>query len=429
MNVKQFKRRWLNSKVEPELFYLPCGKRQKSADYIQLQFKELIYSNYYETLGEYPEYTDQILKLNKYQNGLLCSINSEAIFYNVKYTPLFKVKINNGLITIRNIPYGTYHIKIIKGVGYTLQEYTIVVNESNNRKCFVLELVRSYMKVEIGTEDRENPTKIYEVNEYMEKVLPHNPWVVAHLLSCEASGCIYYKVYTYDNIYLGKVILGFALYDPNGYSVGGCSSGYGFQYFPTRIISEKHIPGNAYSGNHAKLLTEVVSTTFSYHEEDITGGNSYINIPHLNKISIGGVLSIENRITYESDGTEFMNNTTSISCYSLFERQQEIYMNVLKDDGSLEEKFAGYRFYFEDGMTSEIYNQIASGVPNSRCYPSFLAIDKGGQLISLYRRMYISENWKLPYDTMCYYNNYPIFSNDYSNYNSFEICDNYDFNK
>ena len=32
MNVKQFRRRWLNHYVEPELFYVPVGKKEKESE-------------------------------------------------------------------------------------------------------------------------------------------------------------------------------------------------------------------------------------------------------------------------------------------------------------------------------------------------------------------------------------------------------------
>ena len=61
LTIKQLKRRVVQGLVEPELFYMPWGKKLKSIDYIYLNFKELQYENYDETLEEYQKFTEQTI--------------------------------------------------------------------------------------------------------------------------------------------------------------------------------------------------------------------------------------------------------------------------------------------------------------------------------------------------------------------------------
>lgn len=426
MNVKQFKRRFINGLVEPELFYMPVKKKENSIDYFYLSFKELLYSNYYDMLKEYPEYTDKILKLNKYQTSLKASYSSEAIFFDKYYKPLFKMQVNNNLIKIQHIPYGIYHIRIIKGAGYTLNEYTIEINKDSNKKTFILELFRSYLKIEFGMEDGENPSTIYENNIYRESNT-QSPWTLDHCLSCNASGRMYYKYYTYDNKYLGKVVLGHCIYDTDFLDMGNITSSYYyFKYYPINII-EEHITGNYFAGGYDYRGKSIVKELYSTYP--VGGRDEYINMPELYK---NWYPALTTEISY-TPNRNFIPERTNKSTAKItassgaFTAQKQCYIDIVKND-SLEQEFVGYNIYFEDGMNENIYQKIRLSLPNSKCYSGYLAVDKNGDLAGTLSSVSYDACKRANDNTVCFFSDFPTFSEDYNSYDSFFVCHDFDFN-
>lgn len=82
MTIKQFKKRWLHSKIEPELFYMPVEKKEKeelflhittfntysSYQYLQLGIGQGFYTSEKE-YGKYLYYSDRVIIYNGEQIG------------------------------------------------------------------------------------------------------------------------------------------------------------------------------------------------------------------------------------------------------------------------------------------------------------------------------------------------------------------------
>lgn len=425
MTVKQFKRRVINGLVETDLFKMPVGKKEKKRiDRIYLSFQELAYVNYYNVLEEYPEYSEQILSINKYIN--LKSGAVEAILFDENYSPIFKTNIytNTNSFTIRNIPCGIYHIRIIKGYGFQLKEYTIEVTEKSNENTYIIELTRSFIKVEIDSDDGVNSSTIYENNSYteVEESNKVSPWLIDHCLFCDVSGRVYYKYYTYDNKYLGKAVIGHSIYDTDFIDVSnmGFYSYYCFKYFPTNLTDE-HITGN-YTSRGEEYLGRSVVKDNSYMTK-IIGDNDSINMPTINKGYYPQLITEISYIPNKSVVPErTYTNSRSVSSYAnSFTYQQECYIDV-NIDGTLKKEFVGYNLYFEDGLTKEIHDNIVMSVLKiSSMTPVYLMIRKDGILSNSVTDIAYDDCKLENENTICYYNNYTVISDDYEDYNSFDI--------
>lgn len=420
LTIKQLKRRVVQGLAEPELFYMPFGKKEKTCEYIYLSFRELQYSNYDEMLSEYPEYMNDILKLNKYKN-VISYDGSEAILYTNDYKPICKLFISSTNIILKNIPYGTYRIRIIKGRGCTLQEYIIVVDENSNKKTFTLGLRQSYILIEVGFEDSENTADIYGESIYEEENMSwESPWFTDHILSCESYGRTFYKYYTYDGKYLGKVIRGFSTYQTG---LGGGEYCY-FKYYPAYMYSQ-HITGN-YGFSRWDYLATNISRPIDYSVADIGIANS-INMPIIKKHNdtrlITDISYVPNRPIVPERSDTGIGEVRHDSNY--FYDGNEVYLPNKNNPSELQ--LVGYRLYFDDGMTSQIYSEINNYQlnPNSDRLPYDLIINSSDNQIYSHRgnhRNYMACN-EVNENTIAYYNNYPNYSEDYHNYDSFE---NYD---
>ena len=423
LTIKQLKRRVVQGLVEPELVYMPWGKKLKSIDYIYLNFKELQYENYDEVLEEYPEYSEQILKFNKYSGGLKAGLMSEAIFYTNDYKPMFKMMVDNDLIQIKNIPCGTYHIRIIKSQGYVMNEYTIVVDNNSNQQVYIIELYRSYIKAEFGIEESENPVGIYEKNTYDED---DNRWLINHCLGGNASGRMFYKIYDYNNKYLGKTIFGYTIYDPNFVLFGGdrdFDSYYYFKYYPTNF-TEQHLTGKiAGELGFSGFSKENIGTSITkepVYSAYIIGHNNYINMPVINK---NGYPNLQMEISYIPNGNTNSKNVNHF--WTLFDRRKECFI----PNGVSNQQYVGDNVYFEDGMTDELYATIRSG--KAKDNPLYLVISNDGLIGGHVPSNSISyDNCKnTDENTICYYADYTVYSDDYNDYSDFAIRMDYDFNE
>lgn len=395
---------------------MPWGKKLKSIDYIYLNFKELLYENYDKVLEEYPEYSEQILKLNKYSGVLKAGLMSEAIFYTNDYKPMFKMMINNNLIQIKNIPCGIYHIRIIKSQGYVMNEYTIVVDNNSNQQVYIIELYRSYIKAEFGIEESENPVGIYENNTYNEDT---NRWLVNHCLGGNASGRMYYKIYDYNNKYLGKTIFGYSTYNPNFEVFGDLDSYYYFKYYPTNF-TEQHLTGDLAYTISSKENIGTSITKEPVYSAYIIGSNNYLNMPVINK---NGYPNLQTEISYIPNGNTNSNGVHY--SWVLFDNRKQCFI----PNGVSNQQYVGDNVYFEDGMTDELYTTICSG--KSKNSPYYLSISNDGVISGYGSRNSISyDNCKnTDENTICYYNNYTVYSDDYNDYSDFSIRMNYDFNE
>lgn len=433
MNRKELVQRWRNALGTREMFYYPVKKTKPTkVKYIMIQFKELKYMNYYDILNNYPEYSEQLSYYDKYRSSLACGYNSEAVFCNENHEPLFKMKINNGDYTIYNIPYGTYYVKIIKGTGYILNTYTIIVNEENSEKKYVIDLFRSYIKIKMGYDNGENQATIQEHNLYKDSDT-QSPWLFDHLLSCDVQGRTYCKFYTNNDTYLGKVILGYSIYSPS--NVGMMNkyySFYSFTYFPISIY-EKHI-----TGNHTAGTWDYIAETFDEQFNEISGyscgSDDSINMPIINKIStfrlIFSIKFTPNR-DIVPDRSDITTNSEECLLSQSLNIQTAQYENLYNESTEqLERTFVGYNVYYEDGMDKTIHNDIIQSINISTAYqPSYIYILTDGSLSGSSATLISYEGCKESDEyTSCYYSNYPTLSEDYSSYDTTDFLSNYEYN-
>lgn len=101
MNVKQFKRRLVNGLVEPELFYMPVGKKETGTVVII----QNVYTEYYPETNTYGNYQTR----SDVACFVLINKSTGVIYYNSKKTNISRYN----PIEINDIPIGEYILKIL----------------------------------------------------------------------------------------------------------------------------------------------------------------------------------------------------------------------------------------------------------------------------------------------------------------------------
>lgn len=416
--------------IEPELFYMPWGKKIK---YIYLNFQELQYLNYDKMLEDYPEYTDDILKRDKY-GSLMTEIRSqtEFMFLDSNHNPIFKACPNGsveGAIRIDNIPYGKYYVKIIKSKGYLLDEFEIVVDSGSNEKVYDIILTRSIMKVEMGIDQTESN------NDY--KFLAPNPSRY-YDISCQSSGRLYYKFYDPNGKYLGKKIVGCASfgYDPDLITPNACR--FWLTYYPINLKAQ-FTKITHYTSSGAISTTQENKFEGSNLQEPASnsranfGYANILNLPSFYKKFMTGVYSNDNiQLTnIWSNGSVYQyTNFVSIPTY-YYEKREDIFVEHSNHDtGTTIKESIGYNFYYEDGMTEDIDSAINDGYKNNSSFrylgifddyqPPILA--GCSQYYPYYENLYSDD-----YTLYCPCT-YLLMSDDYDDYRNFQRVWQFDFN-
>ena len=437
LTIKQLKRRVVQGLVEPELFYMPWGK--KIIKRIYLNFQELHYINYDKMLNDYPEYSDDILKYDKYGCLMTTSLTqTEFIFLDSNRNPIFKtngngdinVSINNA-IWIDNIPCGKYYIKIIKSKGYLLDEFEIIVDESSNEKIYNMVLQRSMLKIEKGVENTE-PNSDY-------KFIDSDP-NSKYDINCESSGRLFYKIYDPNGKYLGKKIVGCASFQAE-HSSDTHVTFFCLKYYPINLKAQYgHIINknekNEYEFEGNNLQEPPKNDCFQI------GNIAFINLPLFYKKYTEGIPTYSEgsiKITttkYNSNGIyEISHKNWSISSYnSLYTKKEEIYIEYYVYDGSTRttiRESLGYNFYYEDGMTEDIDSNIANAKIESiwSKLPRYFIIMKDSNMLSTIELLYpYYENLYSDDFTLYEYTEYLLMSEDYEDYKDFQVLMRYDFN-
>ena len=407
--------------IEPELFYMPCRKKIK---YIYLNFQELLHTNYDKMLNDYPEYTDDILKYDKY-GSLLTDIPSqtEFMFLDSNHNPIFKACPNIRIdysIRIDNIPYGKYYVKIIKSKGYLLDEFEIIVDANSNEKIYNIILKRSTLKIEMGTEQTESNNDYKFITSY-----PSSYYGV----SCESSGRLYYKFYDPNGEYLGKKIVGCAMI-----GIGVYNNGLFLKYYPlnlnaqyTEIIDSYSTEEYRFEGNNLQDPLE--------NDRILIGIVSSVNLPlFYKKFNEKAISEIQTTIIW-SNGNVHHSTTQIGSGYYYGEKREENYIEYfnVETQTTIRESI-GYNFYFEDGMTDDINDNIDKNLLSGKD-PHYLFIDSNsGKLYSTKQWMGINRSY--PYYenlysddyTLYLFTNYLLTSDDYDDYEDFQRVWSFDFN-
>ena len=144
LNVKQFKKRFIRGLVEPELFYLPVEDYEKKIckqftintffyDYYDLNLKKFVGKGY-------ACYTQIIVKNQK---------TSEIVYCN-KHNTILKAS-----VTLSNIPYGEYSIRVIRAYEAIVdnKEYILNIDQENCEYDILL----SWMMLKVEQTFEENP--------------------------------------------------------------------------------------------------------------------------------------------------------------------------------------------------------------------------------------------------------------------------------
>lgn len=461
MNRKELVQRWRNALGygQKEMFYYPVKKETKikTIEYFDIYFQTLKYYNYYDIINNYPQYAEYIDK--KYSN---ISGETIAVFFNSDNIPLFKMNCKSKY-RIKNIPYGFYRVKIIKSEGYILDEYIINVNQDLNKKIYNIELQQAYIKIETVAEyDNENETIIYEKNEYVQNTKTekygYSPWSLPHILSAKCSGRYCYKIFTYDDIYLGKIIPGNIIEGLRGWGeyynsqtgeftgeVAYTSVYYKFlpisieiEYIeaglqntdnPTRRFST--LSGSSYNAqaNSHDYSTNLHRSVLKIGANATIGEENSINFPSLSfrdtlsndLLGYNHATSTPNRDILSTIGdSEWKGETSSFfngDNYNTFHNERKSIKELADKDNLVEYNIRQedwYNLYYEDGMTDLIHNNIVASQPITLQY---LVIYNNGQ-VTIEKSHVCYEAQKDVADNMaCYFMTYPFYSGDYDLYN------------
>lgn len=183
MTIKQFKKRWVRSMVEPELIYMPV--EEKKDGILQLGIYSYIGYNYDTKQYITTRGTVAI-------NGTVVILNSaNKIVYNSK-------NINNGQSShVVELPYGKYKVKIISAYGAKADNEwrTIVINKSRIIMSIILPWT-SFYKVEGWLEHKikdlcvyNRPSDAYRAEECGELITAtENSRYVCSYYECDCDG-------------------------------------------------------------------------------------------------------------------------------------------------------------------------------------------------------------------------------------------------
>lgn len=137
MNIKQFKKRWLMSKIEPELFYMPAGKKEKEVKYVSISIRFIMSNKYDLGTKDFMPLTQEDISNYDYQNcscGCVIKTSKEEIVYLRRSTYSYHY--------LRNIKCGKYSIKILLSNQAEIDnkwiDFEITEEDNNNTKIFVL---------------------------------------------------------------------------------------------------------------------------------------------------------------------------------------------------------------------------------------------------------------------------------------------------
>lgn len=183
MNVKQFKRRLVNGLVEPELFYMPVGK------------KDIPKGNLTIRLFTYTTYN---LDTKQYEKNKVATTGKIVVMdsmNNIIYNSKSDVR-DSSFFYLYDISYGTYKIKIIKSNTGLVDNtwHTVIVNKKTQICDITLPWVDIY-KVDTYLKNENIPTYIY--NE------PNG----SRINNVEAKGVLYDDYYEGDNLILTRRII------------------------------------------------------------------------------------------------------------------------------------------------------------------------------------------------------------------------------
>lgn len=460
MNRKELVQRWRNALGygQREMFYYPVKNETKieTIEYFDIYFQTLKYYNYYDIINNYPQYAENIDKKYYY-----VSREAIAVFFNSDNTPLFKMNCYNGY-RIKNIPFGFYRVKIIKSEGYILDEYIINVNQDLNKKTYYIELQQAYIKIETVAEfNNENETIIYEKNEYVQntnvKKKGYSPWSLPHILSAQCSGRYCYKIFTYNDIYLGKIIPG------NIVEAGGWGEYYNsqigertgevayvhvyYKFLPIIAKIEAIECGMQRTGDPTREFAILSGTAFHWnaHPYDYTtnfqsyvlkigaestiGAEDSINMPLLsfrdpaynNLLGHRHITSTPNRdflqavddLDREGETTSFFDGCNYNTLYDerksikeLADSDELIKLNIRQEDW--------YNLYYEDGMTDLTHQNIVASQPITLRY---IVIHDNGRMTIENSHICYEAQKDVADNTVCHFIAYPFYSEDYDLYN------------
>lgn len=117
MTIKQFKKRWLMSKIEPELFYMPAKKKDENI------IGRLII--------EFIPYDTFDIDTEEFSNTRKRNIPAMIVIKNVKDEVVYKSEYYLNRVDIL-LPLGTYYVKVVKVRGYLLDEifHEVIVDKN-----------------------------------------------------------------------------------------------------------------------------------------------------------------------------------------------------------------------------------------------------------------------------------------------------------
>ena len=152
MTIKQFKKRWLMSKIKPELFYMPVNKKETGIGRLVVWFYKYntfnIDTEVFSTTGR-TEFISAIA-IVKNENGDVV-YKTDGYSYSI----------------ITELPLGTYYVKIVSAYGVVLDEaFHKVVVDKNYEKTGESIFLKITLPFQIFQEKHfyinEAPTKVWE---------------------------------------------------------------------------------------------------------------------------------------------------------------------------------------------------------------------------------------------------------------------------